>query len=237
MQNDAVAARALLTQSSAMWGELGKKHSLAIVLNNLGVLERQELRYDLSQAYFDKSIALMRELSDRAGMALLFSNMGILARFKSDPVRAGALLEESVELCRETGNLYVLEEALGSLAQIAMQRGDYSTAREQFREVLGLCAGSYSEGNLIEALEPIAELAACLQQAEHGVRLFASASAMRERSGWSVAPDDRAEYDRRKQLLRVGLDQEVFAQEWTTGIEMTPAAALALAQDVLKVAA
>jgi hypothetical protein len=233
MQNDPQAARSLYAQSGEAWRALGEKQPLAIVLNNLGVLERQELRYDLSQAFFEESLTLMRALNDRAGIALALTNLGILARLQDDPVRARPLLEEGIALCRETGNLFVLEYALSDLAQIAMKLGDCATACVQFREALALLAASHDEWSLIEYLEAVAELAACLQQHREGVQLFATAAALRERNGMPVFPCDRADYARREQLLRAALDKETFAEEWESGLALTREEAIALAQEIL----
>jgi predicted ATPase/class 3 adenylate cyclase len=232
-QNDSQAARPLLEQSGEIWRTLGEKRSLAMVLNNLGMLERQECRYDLAQAFFDESLALMRDLNDQAGMALVLGGHGLLARMQNDPARARLLLEESVALSRETGNLYVLEIVLGALAYVAMQLGDYATARMQFREALDLCAASHNDMNLIEVLEPIVELAACLQRPHQGVRLFAAAAAMRAWSGVPVFASDRADYDRRDQLLRAAIDAETFAEEWEAGFALTAEEAIALAKEIL----
>lgn len=229
VQNDSEAARSLYTQSGEIARALGEKRMLAIVLNNLGVLERQELRYDLAQALFDESLALMRELNDRAGMALALVNIGRLAKMQNDPVRARPPLEESAALSREAGNLYVLEGALSDLAQVAMQEGDYATARTQYREALALLAASRYEENLVEVLETVAELAARLQRPHHAVRVFAAVAAMRERVGLSVRPFERADHDRREQLLRTALDEKTFALEWTAGLTLTTEQVLALA--------
>ncbi len=228
-QNDPQAARRLFDESGQIARALGEKRLLAIALSNLGMLERQELRYDHSQASLDESLTLMRELNDRDGMSLVLGNMGTLARLQNNVIRARLLLEETVILSRETGNLYVLEEALVVLAQVAMQQGDYATACTQFREALVLCAASHNDMNLIEALEPMAELAVCLERTGHGVRLFAAGVAMRERIGVPIAPDERTEYVYREQLLRAALDAETFAAEWAMGAALTKEESLAQA--------
>ena len=149
---------------------------------------------------------------------------------------ARPLLEESVVVCRETGNLFVLGLALFNLAEIATNQGDYATACERYQEVLGLLAASRNVDNMNPAFESIAELAACLQQPRRGVRLFATAAAIRERSGTPVLPGDRGDYDRQKNLLRTALDKEAFAEEWAAGSAMTTDEAIELAKAITLVA-
>jgi hypothetical protein len=204
-----------------------------MVLNNLGVLEKQELRYDLAQTFFDEGLALMREVNDRQRMTLVLANIGRLARMQRDPVRARPPLEEGLALGREMGTLCVLEAALSELAQVAMQQGDYATARAQFQEVLASLAASRNDMSVIDNLEPITELAVLLHRPRQGLRLFAAGVALRERSGMPVVPCDRADYERRKQLLRAALDEETFAQEWESGHALTREESIALAQEIL----
>ncbi|HLY32200.1 MAG TPA: tetratricopeptide repeat protein, partial [Ktedonobacterales bacterium] len=233
IQSDNDAARLMYERSAEIWRALGQKRHLSMVLTNLGILEQQQGRYDLSQALYDESLMLIREQDDPAGLSLLLNNSGWLAYVQGDPTRARALLEESLVLSRAIGNQIILELAGGNLADIAMKQSDYATARVRFREVFALQAASRNEHSLIKTLEIVGELAACLQQPGRGVRLFAAAAALSERRGTPVYPDDRAEYDRRKQLLRIALDEEAFSREWEAGFALTTEEALALAQEIL----
>lgn len=233
LQNDPQQARVLYEQSAEIWRELGEKRSLAIVLNNLGVTERQELHYATSQAYFEESLTLMRERNDPAGVALLLNNIGALARMQNSLINARAFLEESVVLSRSTGNVYVLEEALRDLALTALQQGDYEAAYRYFREVLTLMEISRNEENLIVVPEALAEIAVMRERSHAAVRLFAGAAAVRNRVGIPVRPYERTEYNHREQALRAKLDEENFTAEWTKGLMLKSEEILALAQDIL----
>ena len=149
-------------------------------------------------------------------------------------MRARLHFAECVSSSRETGNLYILEGALYDLAEVAVKQGDYSTARELYREVLGLLAASRQDASFIEVLEVMAELAACMKLADYGVRLFAAAAAVRERSGSPVVPGDRADYDRREWMLRSALSEATFAREWTSGYTLTTEQAIAKAIDLTR---
>src|SRR5262249_2722347 len=105
--------------------------------------------------------------------------------------------------------------------------------RAQFREVLDLLTASRNRPILMDVLEMMAELAACMKQPRQGVRLSAAAAAMRERSGELVAPVDRAYIDHRKQRLRAALEEKIFEEEWTSGLALTMEEAVELAQEML----
>ena len=171
----------------------------------------------------------MRELNDRAGIALVLTNIGSLAKMQNAFDRARPVLEEAIDLSRKADSLYCLEIALSNLAQVATRQGDYSAAGALFHEVLALHAVSRNEPDLIEILEAVAELAACLNRTRAGVRIFSAVASLRERRGMPVVPDERAEYDRRNQVLRAALDEKTFADEWAAGFALTSEDAIAQA--------
>jgi hypothetical protein len=114
-----------------------------------------------------------------------------------------------------------------------MQQGDYATARALFREVLALMAVSRNEENWAIVPEAVAELVVYSEQPRQGVRLLGFAASVRKRAGIPIRPYERADYERREQLLRAALDAETFAEAWESGLAMTMDEALALAQEIL----
>ena len=110
-----------------------------------------------------------------------------------------------------------------------MQQGDYATARAQLQEVLALQASSRNDTCLIDALESVAEFTISVTREGDGVRLFAAAAAIRDRTGVVVVPGERVDYDRRQRLLRCAMDEKAFGDEWTAGLAMSAEDAVALA--------
>src|SRR5207249_272767 len=99
----------------------------------------------------------------------------------------------------------------------------------QLQEVLVLQASSRNDTCLIDALESVAEFTISLTRAGDGVRLFAAAAAIRDRTGVVVVPGERVDYDRRERLLRSSMEDKVFADEWTAGLAVSAEDAVALA--------
>jgi predicted neutral ceramidase superfamily lipid hydrolase len=69
-------------------------------------------------------------------------------------------------------------------------------------------------------------------QPKRAAWLFGAAEALRETSGASIPPVDRADYDRILAAVRAQLDEQTFAAAWAEGRAMTLEQAIAYALEV-----
>src|SRR5436190_83325 len=81
----------------------GAKQSVALSLNNLGIVAQDEGDYAAARALHEESLALKREIGDKWGISYSLNNLGIVAAGQGDYTAARALFEESLALKRELG--------------------------------------------------------------------------------------------------------------------------------------
>jgi tetratricopeptide (TPR) repeat protein len=131
-QQDYPAARALYERSLAIARELGVVWSVALALNNLGMVSYQQGRGAEARALLEECLALRRELGDRNGVAYTLFNLGNVLREQGDFAAARADYQESLTLRRELGDsvgiAYCLE-AFAALARDADPEGTRRAAR------------------------------------------------------------------------------------------------------------
>jgi hypothetical protein len=135
-QGDAMAGRALLEESLALFQKLRDTWNIAYVLLNLGA--SYHLQGDLGQAetLVEQSLVSFRTLGDRWGIAWA---LGFLMAVLVDAVgpadaqnhneRVRALLEESLAHFRVVGDIFGIAAMLGGLGRIAAKQGDGRRAR------------------------------------------------------------------------------------------------------------
>ncbi|MGI8588138.1 MAG: tetratricopeptide repeat protein [Chloroflexia bacterium] len=178
------------------------------------------------QAYtlLEETLALRRALGDTRGMGIALSNLGGLAVLLKDYARAVAIEEESLTLFAALGDQRARVGSLSNLAEASRNLGDSARARALYAEMIELLEALGDSSALTIGLEGIAALDVANARAEYvqrAVRLLGASEVLREASGTSLSPRDQAEYKRVLADARDQLGDEVFAQAWTVGREMT----------------
>jgi hypothetical protein len=78
-------------ESLALMRELGDTGSVAIALQNLGNVHREQGALELAAAQYRESLSLYRELQDRRGVASCLQGMAAVAMSHGDAERAARL--------------------------------------------------------------------------------------------------------------------------------------------------
>jgi tetratricopeptide (TPR) repeat protein len=209
---------------------LGNKHGIAVSLNNLGNVARNQRNNTRAHTLFTESLALRRELGDKHGIALALNNLGNIAFDQGDNSAARLLLEESLDLQREIGNKSGAALALNNLGGVAHRQGDYRMARQFYAESL-IILNEIGDKRIAECLLGLATVAHMTQQLERSARLLGATEALLETIGGCLETASRTEYEWTATALRSELSEEQFALAWADGRAMTPeqAGAFALA--------
>src|SRR3972149_3253334 len=95
----------------------------AIVLNNLGLVAREQGDYDRAKTLLEETLAQFRLLGDKWGIAFSQSNLGIVAWNQGDHERAELLFRESLLLRGALGDKRGITTSLVGLAAVAAARG------------------------------------------------------------------------------------------------------------------
>jgi len=146
--------------------------------------------------------------------------MGILGtalRLQGDLDGAAAALEDGLVLSRSIENIWGIALALQDLAQVALERGEDRRAAALFAECLTVACEIWDRRRIAECLEGFAELSVKAGGAERAAWLLGAAHALRESTGSSVEPVDRAVYDRSIADVRQVLGEPGFTAAWNAG--------------------
>lgn len=132
------AARPLLTESLAIWRELGDASGAAVALNHLGWAAAQSGEYAHARALSNEALALNRSLGETRGVAVSLNNLGFVAHYEGDYARARVLHEESAALRRELGDRRGYAFALTNLAWAEQGAGAREQAAARLEEALAI---------------------------------------------------------------------------------------------------
>jgi predicted ATPase/class 3 adenylate cyclase len=133
-RGDHVSARQWLTDSVALYRQLGNRRGLGYALSFLGLVEGHQFRLHASMAEHEESISLFQATGDRWGLALANQYLGEIYWFQGNLVSAGSFFEESANLFRELGDRWGLGRALGLVGFVVHDQGDDVRARALFEE-------------------------------------------------------------------------------------------------------
>jgi tetratricopeptide (TPR) repeat protein len=122
---DHAAAYTLLSQSAAMWQEIGDPEGRAYSLIYLGGLTaRYANDFEAALALHQEGVALWRQTGNRWGLAMGLWMLGTsLLLYHKDAVSARPLLMESVALFRQVGDRWGLAGPLFYLARAEREQG------------------------------------------------------------------------------------------------------------------
>ncbi len=217
-QGDYAAARSLLTESVAMWREVGNKQGLAHALLALGWVQRAQRNLTAAYALEAESMALFRELGDSWGLAFSLDSLGSVTRNQGDYAAARALLEESAALFRELRDPWGLSLPLNHLGIVALAQGDYAAACARYMEGLMLRRDVGHSLHMADSLTNLAEVASVMGQPERAARLWGAAEALYDSIGAIDAYMWPVDYDRAARAQR---DDAAFAVARAEGRAMT----------------
>jgi tetratricopeptide (TPR) repeat protein len=135
-------AAALYEEALALFRALGDTQSIAVALENLGMLAFQQGEYRRAAALIEESLGIARELGDQHSIVVSLIDLGTVAERHGDHGRAIALLQEGLLLGREIGARENIAKILDTLGWVAAARGaagwavQLAAAAEGLREAL-----------------------------------------------------------------------------------------------------
>jgi predicted ATPase/DNA-binding CsgD family transcriptional regulator len=176
---------------------------------------------------------IARRMGRSFGEALILTNLGLVLAESGELASARAGLEEAEELLEATGDVWFRAYVLTCLSQLVHRGGDRSGGHELALRSAELLVDLGGGPELAEALEHLADLAADQGAAAVGVQLHGAAQRARDDSGAHLPPARRRAVIRRRDELRSLLGNQAYDRHWTTGQQLTPAAAIALVRDGL----
>lgn len=122
--------------------EVGKMNEdwqgIARSWGNLGIVERYQGHYAMSNENLQKSLIIREQIGDQLGVARSLANLGITAFNQSEWKTAQDYYERSVVIQREIGDLQGVALNLINLGEVASYQKDYQLAQDYIQQSLNI---------------------------------------------------------------------------------------------------
>jgi len=240
MQGDYTAACPHLEESQHLFQELGDTGGAAEALRTIGIITAEEGRYTDARALLEQSLALQRALNNKPGLALVLNGLGEVARAQDDYGSAERFYVEALGLYREVGDEFRTACFLQNLGYVALAQGDYILAQARLLEALSRGQQVMDAGMSLLCLIGFAGVIGATGDPRRAVTLLGAVDlvwgALDAEAPFRAIPldfADRITYERTLAMLRVQLDDTVFAAAWAEGRAMTLEQAIADALNAL----
>jgi tetratricopeptide (TPR) repeat protein len=112
----------------------------------------------------------------------------------------------------------VLEKS--NLAHLERKLGNYAEALQYYRETILAFRDIGQTGAVSHQLECFGFIALAQNQDERALQLFATANALREKSGTPMTPDEQVYFDEQLKRLHEKMDLTKFDSIWSKGQSM-----------------
>jgi predicted ATPase/DNA-binding SARP family transcriptional activator/Tfp pilus assembly protein PilF len=131
VEADHDAAQRYLTESLAIWRELGDVPKIALCLGELGAIAHIRSDYLAARALYAEALELAQQAGYTQQMARCLSGLGRIALHGNDLAGAEAYYEQSMAVFELIGDLRRTTLVLGNLGVVAIHAGDLALARQR----------------------------------------------------------------------------------------------------------
>ncbi len=130
----------------------GDRPGIGGVLFRLGIITREQGRYERASELYEECLALHQELGDREKVAVALLGLGDIARDTGNYGRAEEMCRQSLAIFRELGDRWGMGCSLHNLGVVAAQEGNFAQAVDLIAASLGLFRELTIGGSVAEAL-------------------------------------------------------------------------------------
>jgi predicted ATPase/class 3 adenylate cyclase len=209
-------AEAALKESIAIARSEKDAYVLAAGLNNL-----TRLALDLhggseaAEQYADEAFRVAREAGLEWTMAVAYEMKGMIAIHRKDYAEARTLLDNAFHSYQELGASFNVLIVRSALAHMERELGNYAIALDIYRETIVAFRDVAQTGAVAHQLECFGFIALAQDQNERALKLISAASALREKAGTPMTPDEQNYFDEQLRILR----EQISADEFRKGLE------------------
>jgi predicted ATPase len=228
-QGDSVTAWAHLSESLAIFRELGNASSIAENLNVLAevaILDEDPAR---AEALLAESRAIeQQEHADPHLIGTTLLKLGHAAHLRGAYDRAAQLYHESVECFQAFGDQHFkLPWSYHGLGETALGQGRLDEAGRWLTQGLALSKMLGDQASIAWCLAGLGSAAALADKAQHAARMWGAAERLRQALGCRPAPATRITYERALGVARAQLGDTAFEAAWAAGQALTLEQAIA----------
>lgn len=195
----------------------GDERAASAALDTLAMVADYRGEHRQAQALSERSLRLRRLLGDAILITSSTNTLGLAAMRAGDLDAAEAAFAECLDLARGLGEKLYVAAALCALGEIALGRDQPEAAAERLLEALSCYRELGDDRVCAECLYGLGGVAASLGRPLDAVRLWGAADALRERSGATPSPEERALDRRFAPLVASQIDPEPLEHARATG--------------------
>jgi tetratricopeptide (TPR) repeat protein len=214
-----------LQESLAISRQLNDEICQANALDTLGDVSGRFNDFAKARAYYAESLELYRRGGDPLSIGFSLASAGRLHVDYGYCQEAENLLTEGLSLLMNTSDLRGRAYCINSLGRLALLQGEVKLAATRFRQALRL---NYELGYMVDLSEGLHELAvveAIAGGESSATLLWAAATALQKRAGFTDPVNDPINLQAPVTWLRTA----PLSKEWAKGEMMSPDQAVALA--------
>jgi len=126
----------LLEQARDIFAATGNRFSQARVLQNLGLANYYQSRFDEAKKTYEEALAIQQELGNRANQAKLWNGIGMILERQNDLEGAKRAFQQTLEICRALNDTAMVGTAIGNIGDVEADQGDFRSAKRHFQEAL-----------------------------------------------------------------------------------------------------
>jgi excisionase family DNA binding protein len=207
-------------QALAIAREVGDQAAEAFALINLSAPAMEFGDYDLAFTRLEAGLAAARAVGETEAASLALHNLGCLAWLRGELQTSQQRAEEALALAQAEGWDWLVPSILVNSGLATADLGEFERAAALLCEGLEL---GHARGNLWDvgtALEGLARVHTGTGRARQAVKLFGTAAALRDETGFPQSPTDRAYYEPFLTALREELGTDTFTAAWFDGRSM-----------------
>jgi predicted ATPase/Tfp pilus assembly protein PilF len=156
---DYLIAREYYLESLSLCAET-EKHTIATLLNNLGMIETVYFSDSLKAlAYFKQALAIYQELGNRQSISMALNNIGAIALSIPDCQQAKDYFGQALIMQRELGDKRSIASTLINIGSVSYELKEYEAAEAYLQESLLLSQEIGDRANISAALISLGNLA------------------------------------------------------------------------------
>ena len=216
-QGDFERAGNLAREGLAISEEHGLDFNRGTCLYLLHNIEFVQGRLDACLPIGEQTLAALRASGDRPWLAYALCDVGSAIAMSGDRDRGRRLIEEGLAIHQELGNKQGAGNHFSDMGFDALNEGDVLGATVNFGQSVRLHWEGGDRWYLASPIAGLAVLAASSGRATAAARLIGASSAIRERSGAPLWPEEQARVEQAAAAARAVLGDDGYGREFEAG--------------------
>ena len=230
-QRDHERTMKLGQESLGLNRQAGDVQGISWSLLNLGMASDDRGDFEQAEEFYAEGLSLARESDSVYECFHFFLSWGWTSLVQGDHQRATRLTEEALELARERGRGFegMLPRAIENVGWAALLGGESQRAKAQFEESLTLSKELDDRATIVASLEGLACVAGANGEALRAARLFGTAEALMEATGYGRSPQESAMVEPYRASARSRMGEVGWDEALAEGRTMSMKAAISYA--------